>query len=80
MHKHVSKRVCQSSLYDPMVAELQMINKEYQEWSFNIFPGSFLFLRLVQQCLRNAKANAAFKAAKLAGADYYSWCNFLCYQ
>lgn len=23
----------------PMVAELQMINKDCQEWSFNIFPG-----------------------------------------
>ena len=52
----------------PMVAELQMINKDCQEWSFNIFPGVSLS-EISTAMLENAKANAAFKAAKLAGAD-----------
>ena len=50
----------------PMVAELQMINKDCQEWSFNIFPGVSLS-EISTAMLENAKANAAFKAAKLAG-------------
>lgn len=52
----------------PMVAELQMINTECQEWTFNIFPGVSLS-DISSPMLENAKANAAFKAAKLAGAD-----------
>ena len=52
----------------PMVAELQMLNKDCQEWSFNIFPGVPLSDISVDM-LENAKANAAFKATKLAGAD-----------
>ena len=51
----------------PMVAELQMLNKDCQEWSFNIFPGVPLSDISVDM-LENAKANAAFKATKLAGA------------
>lgn len=52
----------------PVVAELQMLNNECQEWTFNIFPGIALN-DINQNMLENAKANAAFKAAKLAGAD-----------
>ncbi len=57
----------------PMVDELQMIKKDWQEWSFNIIPPVIIYMRLVQQCLRTQKANAAFKAAILAGCRYYSW-------
>lgn len=52
----------------PMVAELQMLNKDCQEWTFNILPGVSLS-DISSPMLDNAKANAAFKAAKLAGAD-----------
>lgn len=53
----------------PMVAELKMINTECQEYGpFNIYPGvplSDISIALVQ----DAKANAAYKAAQIAGAD-----------
>lgn len=52
----------------PMVAELQMLSTECQEWPFNIFPGVSLS-DINATMLENAKANAAFRAAKLAGAD-----------
>lgn len=52
----------------PVVAELQMLEKECQEWTFNVLPGVSLG-EINMNMLENAKANAAFKAAKLAGAD-----------
>lgn len=52
----------------PMVAELQMLSTDCQEWPFNIFPGVPLS-DINATMLENAKANAAFRAAKLAGAD-----------
>ena len=52
----------------PVVAELQMLEKECQEWTFNVLPGVSLN-EINMNMLENAKANAAFKAAKLAGAD-----------
>lgn len=53
----------------PVVAELQMIKTECQEWpAFNIFPGVSLN-EISEEMLMNAKANAAYKAAQLAGAD-----------
>ena len=53
----------------PMAAELQMISEECQEWPpFNIFPGIGLS-DINSAMLENAKANAAYKAAQLAGAD-----------
>lgn len=53
----------------PMVAELQIISKECQEWPpFNIFPGVGMS-DISGTMLENAKANAAYKAARLAGAD-----------
>lgn len=53
----------------PMVAELQMLKSECQEWpAFNVFPGLALS-DINAIMLENAKANAAYKAAMLAGAD-----------
>lgn len=53
----------------PMVAELQMIKTECQEWPpFNIYPGVSLS-EITSEMLENAKSNAAYKAAMLAGAD-----------
>lgn len=53
----------------PMVAELEMIKSECQEWPpFNVFPGLSLS-EINAVMLENAKANAAYKAAKLVGAD-----------
>lgn len=52
----------------PMVAELQMIGSECKEWTFNVLPGVQLSNVSVPM-LENAKANAAYKAAKMEGAD-----------
>lgn len=52
----------------PMVAELQMISTTTKEWTFNVLPGVSLSNVSVAM-LENAKANAAYKAAKMADAD-----------
>lgn len=52
----------------PVVAELQMINTECQEWTFNVLTGVNIN-DISLPMLENAKANAAFKAAKGVGAD-----------
>ena len=53
----------------PMVAELKMLKSECQEWpAFNVFPGLGLN-EINAVMLENAKANAAYKAAMLEGAD-----------
>ena len=53
----------------PMVAELEMIKTECQEWpAFNIYPGVGMN-EITEAMLETAKANAAYKAAMLAGAD-----------
>ncbi|MDE6355602.1 MAG: hypothetical protein K2L56_11205 [Prevotella sp.] len=53
----------------PMVADLQMIKEECQEYGpFNIFPGLSLN-DLTEDQLERAKVNATYKAASIAGAD-----------
>ena len=53
----------------PMVAELEMLKTDCQEWpAFNIYPGVPLS-EITSAMLENAKANAAYRAAMLAGAD-----------
>lgn len=58
----------------PMVAELQMINKDCQEWSFNIFPGVSLS-EISTAMLENAKLMLLSKL-QTCRCRYYSWCNF----
>lgn len=53
----------------PMVAELQMLAEKCQEYGpFNIYPGVPIDA-ISMEHVDNAKANAAYKAASLAGAD-----------
>lgn len=53
----------------PMVAELQMIKNECQEYGpFTIYPGSSIN-DISMDMLSNAKANAAYKASRVADAD-----------
>lgn len=53
----------------PMVAELKMLKEECQEYGpFNIYPG-VAFSDITFNHVADAKANAAYKAAMVAGAD-----------
>lgn len=53
----------------PMVAELKMLKEECQEYGpFNIYPG-VAFSDITINHVTDAKANAAYKAAMVAGAD-----------
>lgn len=53
----------------PMVAELKMLKEECQEYGpFNIYPG-VPFSDITINHVTDAKANAAYKAAMMAGAD-----------
>lgn len=53
----------------PMVAELKMLKEECQEYGpFNIYPG-VPFSDITINHVTDAKANAAYKAAMVAGAD-----------
>lgn len=53
----------------PMVAELKMLKEECQEYGpFNIYPG-VPFSEITMNHVTDAKANAAYKAAMVAGAD-----------
>lgn len=53
----------------PMVAELKMISVECQEYGpFTIYPGASIN-NISVDMLSNAKANAAYKASRVAGAD-----------
>lgn len=53
----------------PMVAELKMINEECQEYGpFNVYQGVSVE-SMNNDDLTNAKSNAAYRAAKIAGAD-----------
>ena len=53
----------------PVVAELQMINKERQVYGpFNIYPGQGIN-EINSEMLKDAKINATYKATQIAGAD-----------
>lgn len=71
-YEHAQARIQEATsdfFVRPMVAELKMISEECQEYGpFNIFPG-VPFSDITEEYVEHAKANGAYKAAMVAGAD-----------
>ena len=71
-YEHAQARILEATsdfFVRPMVAELKMIKDECQEYGpFNIYPGRSIS-EMNYEFVKDAKVNAAYKAAMLAGAD-----------